>query len=117
MRLLHKRPPHAAQERPDPSQRRRFSEGVCVTLSNPKAFLLYASLFPQFVDASRDYVAQLALLAMTFSGLMVVIHSVYCGVAALTKRRVLSARWSNALNRATGGLFIALGLGLAASTK
>ena len=96
---------------------RRFSEGAYVTLSNPKAFLLYASLFPQFVDPSRDYITELALLALTFSALMVVIHSVYCAVASVAQRRVLSARWSNRLNRVTGGLFVAFGVGIAASTK
>jgi homoserine/homoserine lactone efflux protein len=96
---------------------RKFSEGVYVTLSNPKAFLLYASLFPQFVDPSPDYISQLVLLALTFSALMVVIHSLYCAVASVAKRRVVSEHWANKLNRVTGGLFVALGVGIAATTK
>jgi threonine/homoserine/homoserine lactone efflux protein len=101
----------------DVSHARRLSEGAYVTLSNPKAYLLYASLFPHFVDASRGYVGQLVLLAVTFSALMVVIHSAYCAAASVAKRKVLSERWTTALNRATGGLFVALGLGVAATTK
>ena len=96
---------------------RRFSEGAYVTFSNPKAFLLYASLFPQFVDASYGYIPQLVLLALTFSALMVVIHSLYCVVVSVAKRRVVSEYWSNRLNRVTGGLFVALGVGIAATTK
>jgi threonine/homoserine/homoserine lactone efflux protein len=117
-RLLAKNSPVAAPENDaGVSHLRRFTEGVYVTVSNPKAFLLYASLFPQFVDPAGSYVSQLALLAMTFSGLMVAIHSIYCVVASAAKRRVLSERSSSALNRATGGAFIGLGVGVVAITK
>jgi homoserine/homoserine lactone efflux protein len=117
-RLLSKRTPVSVQrETSDVSPARRLSEGAYVTLSNPKAYLLYASLFPHFVDASRGYVGQLVLLALTFSALMVGIHSAYCAAASVAKRRVLSERWTTALNRATGGLFVALGIGVAATTK
>lgn len=117
-RLLGKRPPSTIRhEVADASHVRRLSEGAYVTLTNPKAYLLYASLFPHFVDASRGYVGQLVLLALTFSTLMVVIHSAYCAAASVAKRKVLSERWTTALNRATGGLFVALGVGVAVTTK
>ena len=117
-RLLAKHVPASMRDHgTDLSHVRRFSEGVYVTLLNPKAFLLYASLFPQFVDPSREHVDQLALLALTFSGLMVGIHSIYAAVASAAKQRVLSERWSNVLNRATGGLFVGLGVGIAVSTR
>ena len=57
------------------------------------------------------------LLALTFSALMVGIHSAYCAAASVAKRRVLSERWTTALNGATGGLFVARGIGVAATTK
>ena len=117
-RLLGNRTAVSVQrEASDVSHVRRLSEGAYVTLTNPKAYLLYASLFPHFVDASRGYVGQLALLALTFSALMVVIHSTYCAAASVAKRKVLSERWTTALNRATGGLFVALGVGVAVTTK
>src|SRR5262245_27934427 len=117
-RLLGKRTPVPVQpEASDVSPARRLSEGAYITLSNPKAYLLYASLFPHFVDASRGYVSQLVLLALTFSTLMVGIHSAYCAAASAAKRKVLSERWSTVLNRVTGGLFVALGVGVAATTK
>ena len=117
-RLLAKHSPEPVRDGGgDVSPVRGFSEGAYVTLSNPKAFLLYVSLFPQFVDPARDYVNQLALLALTFSGLMIAIHSLYCAAAGAAKRKVLPDRWRNVLNKATGGLFVALGLGIAATTK
>jgi homoserine/homoserine lactone efflux protein len=117
-RLLAKRSPaFVPDSASDVSSARKFSEGASVTLLNPKAYLLYAALFPQFVDPSRDYVNQLSLLALTFGALMVVIHSLYCAAASAAKRRVLSARWANILNRATGGLFVGLGVGVAVSTR
>jgi homoserine/homoserine lactone efflux protein len=117
-RLLARHSPAlAAGDAANVSSARRFSEGAAVTLLNPKAYLLYASLFPHFVDPSRDYVNQLTLLALTFSGLMVGIHSLYCAIASVAKRRVLSGRWASILNRATGGLLVGLGIGVAASTR
>ena len=116
-RLFAKRPPALVLDGDlNVSGARKFSEGAAVTLLNPKAYLLYAALFPQFVDQSRDYVAQLSLLALTFGGLMVAIHSLYCAVASAAKRHVLSTRWASILNRATGGLFVGLGVGVAVST-
>ena len=79
--------------------------------------LFFLAFLPHFVDASRGYVGQLALLALTFSALMVVIHSTYCAAASVAKRKVLSERWTTALNRATGGFFVALGVGVAVTTK
>jgi threonine/homoserine/homoserine lactone efflux protein len=72
-RLLAKRSPTLA---PDGaiglSSTRKFSEGASVTLLNPKAYFLFAALFPQFVDPTRDYVNRL------FVGLAI-------GVAASTR--------------------------------
>jgi homoserine/homoserine lactone efflux protein len=96
---------------------RRVAEGASVTLLNPKAYLLYASLFPQFIDPFGDYLDQFAVLGLTFSGLMVVIHSLYCVVASVAKERLLSPRWSNFVTRITGGVFIGLGIGAAATTR
>jgi threonine/homoserine/homoserine lactone efflux protein len=48
---------------------------------------------------------------------MVGIHSAYCAAASVAKRRVVSERWTSALNRVTGGLFVALGIGVAATSK
>ena len=96
---------------------RGLSEGASVTLLNPKAYLLYASMFPQFIDPSRDYADQFALLASTFSGLMLMIHSLYCVAASLAKERLLSPCWSNLLSKITGGVFVGLGIGAAAATR
>ena len=77
------------------------------------AYLIYLGL----TRLLGKRVEQLSLLAVTFSALMVVIHSAYCAVATAAKRKVLSERWTTVLNRTTGGLFVALGVGVAASTK
>ena len=116
-RLFAKGPPAVLSDAAQVSSARRFSEGAAVTLLNPKAYLLYASLFPHFVDPSRDYVNQLTMLSGTFSGLMVAVHSFYCAISSVARQRVLSGRWANILNRATGGLLIGLGVGVAASTR
>jgi threonine/homoserine/homoserine lactone efflux protein len=70
-----------------------------------------------FIDPSGDYADQFAVLASTFSVLMLMIHSLYCVAASLAKERLLSPRWSNVLSKVTGGVFVGLGIGAAAATK
>ncbi|MDQ5988619.1 MAG: Homoserine/homoserine lactone efflux protein [Syntrophus sp. SKADARSKE-3] len=57
--------------------RRRFAEGLSLQLTNPKAIFFFLSVFPQFIDPSRDYASQFAILVLTYSSLVVVIHCLY----------------------------------------
>ena len=45
--------------------------------AQPKAIIFFASLFPQFIDF-RQGVGQCLLLALTFSAVVLVVHSGYC---------------------------------------
>lgn len=44
----------------------RFRTGFLVAMSNPKAFVFFTALFPQFMNAQADQSVQLAILAATF---------------------------------------------------
>jgi threonine/homoserine/homoserine lactone efflux protein len=93
----------------DRSGRALFLTGLLTGLSNPKLIIFAAALFPQFIDPSRPFGPQLAILVASF----VVIESFWYGVYALGGLRL--ARWlepanrQRLFNRATGVMFIGFG--------
>jgi threonine/homoserine/homoserine lactone efflux protein len=97
------------------SPRRIFVQGVVTNALNPKVALFFLAFLPQFADPSRGPLApQLLLLGAIFT----VNGTLVCLVFALFAARLgewLKTRYgvTKLLDRATGGLFIALGLRLA----
>jgi len=97
------------------SPRRIFVQGVVTNALNPKVALFFLAFLPQFADPSRGPLApQLLLLGAIFT----VNGTLVCLVFALFAARLgewLKTRYgvTRLLDRATGGLFIALGLRLA----
>lgn len=94
-----------------------FIEGFLVSISNPKAVIFFMSIFPQFIDVKQAYQPQFILLAVTFSLLVLVIHSVYALFACFAKSKLSSKKGSTALNKISGGVFVSFGIGLAASSR
>lgn len=94
---------------PRRSDRALYATGLLTGLSNPKLIIFAAALFPQFIDPSRPFGVQLAILVVSF----VVIESFWYGVYALGGLRL--ARWlapanrQRLFNRATGVMFIGFG--------
>jgi threonine/homoserine/homoserine lactone efflux protein len=97
------------------SPRRIFMQGVITNALNPKVALFFLAFLPQFADPTRGPLApQLLLLGAIFT----VNGTLVCLVFALFAARLgewLKTRYgvTKLLDRATGGLFIALGLRLA----
>lgn len=94
-----------------------FIEGFLVSISNPKAIVFFMSIFPQFIDLSQDYKPQFILLAATFSALIVVVHSMYALFSSIAKSRLSSSSGNTLLNKISGSVFVAFGVGLAVSSK
>lgn len=94
-----------------------FSEGVLVSISNPKAIVFFMSVFPQFIDVSQSHTPQLILLSVTFCGLVVVIHSVYALFSSAVRIKLASEKSKKVMNKVSGGVFVGFAAGLAASTK
>ena len=94
-------------------------QGFVVGVSNPKAFMIFAAVLPQFVDRSAGHV-QLQMLVLGFLAFVI-------GLLSDSVWAVLAARlrhWFNASPRrgeamgAAGGLsLVGLGLGLAVSGR
>lgn len=94
-----------------------FIEGFFVSISNPKAVVFFMSIFPQFINLSQEYRPQFILLAVTFSVLVIVIHTAYALFSSFAKSKLSSTKGSVALNKVSGGIFVGFGIGLAASSK
>src|SRR5215472_8717859 len=98
---------------------RAFRRGVLTNVLNPKVALFFLALLPQFIDpASPAKVAAFLALGLTF----VATGTVWCLVLALAAASVRgffagqpgAFAW---LSRASGALFVFLGLRLAASEQ
>ncbi|MFE3736822.1 LysE family translocator [Streptomyces sp. NPDC059134] len=99
----------AAEEAMASSRTRILLRGAGISGLNPKALLLYFSLFPQFIDAGDGWpvAAQTGLLGALHMAACAV---VYLGVGLLA-RTVLKARPSaaRAVTRASGAMMIGIG--------
>ncbi|WP_340677390.1 LysE family translocator [Paraglaciecola sp.] len=94
-----------------------FIEGFLVSISNPKAVIFFMSIFPQFIDLSQEYRPQFILLAVTFSVLVIVIHTAYALFSSFAKSKLSSSKGNGVLNKVSGGIFVGFGIGLAASSR
>ena len=87
-----------------------FRTGLLVSLSNPKAFIFFTALFPQFMDARLPQAPQLVILATSF----VVIESswqmAYAGGGSRLAGWLNTARRLTLVNRFSGGAFVGAGV-------
>ena len=96
---------------------RQFLEGLSLQLTNPKAIFFFLSVFPQFIDRSRGFGGQFALLVLTYSMLVIVIHFGYALAAQRARRWLTSERGGRAVNRAGGAAFVFFGAALATARR
>ncbi|MBX3714254.1 MAG: LysE family translocator [Lysobacter sp.] len=102
---------------PDASGRRVFLRSVLTGVLNPKVALFFLAFLPQFVHPERGWVW---LQFMVLGALLAVVG--FCNDLVLSlvvgrfRRRIAGGggRW---MQRATGGLFIGLGLRLATQSR
>jgi threonine/homoserine/homoserine lactone efflux protein len=59
---------------------RNFLQGLVTNALNPKAYLFYAAILPQFVEPARDGPSQIATLSAIYVGIATIIHA---GIAAM----------------------------------
>jgi threonine/homoserine/homoserine lactone efflux protein len=62
------------------SRTQAFSQGLLTNVLNPKAYLFYAAVLPQFMDASLPPFAQLVMLSAIYVAVATTIHA---GIAVL----------------------------------
>ncbi len=93
----------------------RFAEGLSTQLLNPKAIFFFLSVFPQFIDNTQNYQIQFFTLVLTYCAVLALIHTLYAVLASKAKMLFSSGKYSKAVNRTGGSVFIFFGISLAAS--
>lgn len=89
--------------------------GLVVSLSNPKTLLFYTAFLPQFLTPGAPLGPQLALLAVTYVAVAVVLDGAWAVLAG--KARPLLTGHDRLRNRLTGGMLMGAGLGLALANR
>jgi threonine/homoserine/homoserine lactone efflux protein len=95
--------------------RSAFRQGIVTNVLNPKVALFFLALLPQFIDpGSSTKTLAFLLLGITFVATGTIWCLVLaCGAARLRQFLRGNPRVRTAIDRVTGGLFIALGIRLA----
>jgi threonine/homoserine/homoserine lactone efflux protein len=92
---------------------RPFRDGLITSLANPKLAVFFVALFPQFVGERGNVLATTLLMAVLIVGFDFVWYSTLAVLASRAKAGFLRTRTGRALERATGGVLIALGVRVA----
>jgi threonine/homoserine/homoserine lactone efflux protein len=90
----------------------RFRTGFLVAMSNPKAFVFFAALFPQFTRADMPQLPQWLALAVTFYVIESSWQLAYVYGGASLRLWLTSPRRQRLINRLAGGSFMAAGIAL-----
>ncbi|AYH45417.1 homoserine/homoserine lactone efflux protein [Azoarcus sp. DN11] len=94
-----------------------YLQGVLVNLTNPKAIVFMVALVPQFIDPRLPQWPQFFIIAATMIGTDIVVMSCYALLAGRCRHWLRSPRMMKAQNRVFGGMFVAAGSLLAASSR
>lgn len=94
-----------------------YLQGLLVNLSNPKAIIFMVALVPQFIDAQAPQLPQFLVIALTMVATDTVVMSGYALLAGRCRRWLGSPRMLRVQNRLFGGMFVAAGSLLAASSR
>lgn len=78
-------------------------------ITNPKAIILFAAIFPQFIDPSQPALRQFVVLGAVYLGAEFVSTAVYATGGRQIRRFIRTSRGVVRLNKATGGFFMGAG--------
>ncbi|MFD6436245.1 LysE family translocator [Streptomyces venezuelae] len=99
---------------PCTGRRSSFTQGFLSNVLNPKAALFFLSVLPQFVDRGGSLTQQIFLLGAVDVAVGIVYWLALVRVAVRLRTALNRPTWRRRWDRATGGLFIAVGVGVAA---
>ncbi len=86
-------------------------------ITNPKAIILFAAIFPQFIDPAQPAARQFLVLGSVYLCAEFVATAVYAAGGRQIRRFIRSSRGVVRLNKATGGFFMGAGGLLLASHR
>ena len=99
------------------SKRNLFVQGLVTTIFNPKSLIFIAAFLPQFVDAEGPLAVQFTFIVSTFLMITFTVTSVWALVAEKARGFLRSQRAFQSVRRASGGLMIIAGAGLALARR
>ena len=109
-RLLEKDDLLPTEERPLRSRRRLFSQGVVVSILNPKLALFFVAFLPQFVNRAHNVRLQLLIFGLVFQLVALITDSLYAVLAGTVGSALRNRRgYARAERYVAGGIYIALG--------
>ncbi len=118
--LHHRRAPDLTARRREPlSRARAVRQGFVVGASNPKAFVIFAAVLPQFVDLSAGHVqGQMLLLGLLAFGIALLSDSAWAVLASRLRSWFAAAPARSRAVGALGGVsMIGLGIGIAVTGR
>ncbi len=92
------------------SKRRAGSRSDAVTALNPKGIIFFVAFVPQFLEASRPLLPQVAILVGAFVGMATLNSLGFALLAAAGRRQLRQPRVQQAVNRTGESLLIGAGL-------
>ncbi len=103
-----------------PAQKGAFAlvmQEFLLGITNPKAIMLFAAIFPQFIDPARPAAHQFLVLGSIYLCAEFVSSAVYSACGKQIRRYIRTSRGVARLNKATGGFFIGAGALLLAARQ
>ncbi|WP_321922276.1 LysE family translocator [Burkholderia sp. BCC1998] len=96
----------------EPDRRKLFREALFVSGSNPKTMIFLSAFMPQFIAHDRPLAMQFVAMYATIACTVVIVHSVYSFGVRRLHRGIAISPWVRAAKRASGLLFVGLGIKL-----
>ncbi|WP_287805573.1 LysE family transporter [Diaphorobacter sp.] len=91
------------------SVRALMAQEFLLGITNPKAIILFAAIFPQFIDPAQPAARQFLVLGSIYLMAEFVATAVYATCGRQIRRVIRTQRGVVRLNRATGGFFMGAG--------
>lgn len=107
------RAPVTAEAAPPLPARRAMREAYVVTALNPKGIVFFVAFVPQFLDPSRPFLPQAAILVATFVTMAALNAAAYALLAARLSGAVRRPGLRRAMNRMGGAVLFGAGLAVA----
>jgi threonine/homoserine/homoserine lactone efflux protein len=89
---------------------RYFIQGLLSNILNPKAYLVFAAVLPQFIDPAQSLPAQLATLTALYVGVATLVHAAIALLAGSFARFFVDPVWSRRLGRVFAVLLAAVAI-------
>lgn len=89
--------------------RAMIAQEFLLGITNPKAIILFAAIFPQFIDPGQPAARQFLVLGSIYLAGEFVSTSVYATGGRQIRRFIRTSRGVVRLNKATGGFFMGAG--------